>query len=103
MSETKETFGSIINGSKPVLIDFFATWCGPCQYQLPIMDEVAHEMGEAARVLKVDVDRNQAISAQLGIRGVPTLMIFKDGEVKWRASGVKDKDTLVALLKEHGA
>lgn len=103
MSETKETFGSIINGSKPVLIDFFATWCGPCQYQLPIMDEVASEVGEAARILKVDVDRNQAISAQLGIRGVPTLMIFKDGEVKWRASGVKDKDTLVALLKEHGA
>ncbi|MEZ4799529.1 MAG: thioredoxin [Flavobacteriales bacterium] len=103
MSETKETFGSIINGSKPVLIDFFATWCGPCQYQLPIMDEVASEVGEAARILKVDVDRNQAISAQLGIRGVPTLMIFKDGEVKWRASGVKDKETLVALLKEHGA
>lgn len=103
MTETKETFGSIIGGSKPVLIDFYATWCGPCQYQLPIMDEVAGELGESARILKVDVDRNQAISSQLGIKGVPTLMIFKDGEVKWRASGVKDKETLVALLKEHGA
>lgn len=103
MSETKETFGSIIGGDKPVLIDFYATWCGPCQYQLPIMDEVASDVGDTARVLKVDVDKNQAISSQLGIRGVPTLMIFKNGEVKWRASGVKDKETLVALLKEHGA
>jgi thioredoxin 1 len=99
----QETFGNIINGDKPVLIDFYATWCGPCQYQLPIMDEVAGAVGDAARILKIDVDKNQELSAQLGIKGVPTLMIFKNGEIKWKASGVKDKDTLVALLKEHGA
>jgi thioredoxin 1 len=99
--ETKETFGSIINGDKPVIIDFYATWCGPCQYQLPIMDEVASELGSDVRVLKVDVDKNQAIASQLGIRGVPTLVIYHKGELKWRASGVKDKDTLVGLLKQH--
>jgi thioredoxin 1 len=67
------------------------------------MDEVAHEVKDGARILKIDVDRNQALAGQLGIRGVPTLMLYKKGEVLWRVSGVRDKDTLVALLKEHGA
>jgi thioredoxin 1 len=103
MAENQETFKSIINGDKPVLIDFYATWCGPCQYQLPIMDEVAHEVKDGARILKIDVDKNQALASQLGIRGVPTLMLYKKGEVLWRVSGVRDKDALIALLKEHGA
>lgn len=103
MSMEKESFADIINGEVPVLIDFYATWCGPCQYQLPIMDEVASEMGGKARVLKVDIDKNQALASKLGIRSVPTLMIFKTGEVKWRVSGVKDKMELVKLLNEFGA
>jgi thioredoxin 1 len=95
----KASFQDIIQSEKPVLIDFFATWCGPCQYQAPILEEVASEMGEGARILKIDVDRNQAVAAQYGVRSVPTLMIFKGGEVMWREAGVKEKEQLVTLLK----
>ena len=95
----KANFQDIIQSEKPVLIDFFATWCGPCQYQAPILEEVASEMGVGARILKIDVDRNQAVAAQYGVRSVPTLMIFKGGEVMWREAGVKEKEQLVTLLK----
>ncbi|MFN4885233.1 MAG: thioredoxin [Bacteroidota bacterium] len=95
----KASFQDIIQSERPVLIDFFATWCGPCQYQAPILEEVASEMGEGARILKIDVDRNQAVAAQYGVRSVPTLMIFKGGEVMWREAGVKEKEQLVTLLK----
>jgi thioredoxin 1 len=95
----KASFQDIINGESPVLIDFFATWCGPCQYQAPILEEVASAMGEEARIIKIDVDRNQAVAAQYGVRSVPTLMIFKQGEVKWREAGVKEKEQLIQLLK----
>ena len=95
----KANFKDIIQSEKPVLIDFFATWCGPCQYQAPILEEVASELGEGARILKIDVDRNQAVAAQYGVRSVPTLMIFKGGEVMWREAGVKEKEQLVTLLK----
>jgi len=97
----KENFSDIIGSEKPVLVDFFATWCGPCQNLVPILEEVAREMGEEARILKIDVDRNPEIASKMGIRGVPTLMIFKGGEVKWRASGVKMADELVALLRQN--
>jgi thioredoxin 1 len=95
----KANFQEIIQSERPVLIDFFATWCGPCQYQAPILEEVASEMGEGARILKIDVDRNQAVAAQYGVRSVPTLMIFKGGEVKWKEAGVKEKEQLITLLK----
>ncbi len=97
----KENFSQIIGGEKPVLVDFFATWCGPCQYQAPILEEVSREVGDKARVIKIDVDRNPEIAGKLGIRGVPTLIIFRKGEVKWRASGVKMADELIRLLNEH--
>lgn len=95
----KASFQDIIQSENPVLIDFFATWCGPCQYQAPILEEVASEIGEGARILKIDIDRNQAVAAQYGVRSVPTLMIFKGGEVMWREAGVKEKEQLVTLLK----
>lgn len=95
----KGSFNDIIQGDKPVLIDFFATWCGPCKYQAPILKELAGAMGDEARIIKIDVDRNQAVAAQYGVRSVPTLMIFKNGEVKWKEAGVKEKEQLIQLLR----
>jgi thioredoxin 1 len=95
----KGSFNDIIQGDTPVLIDFFATWCGPCKYQAPILEELASAIGEEARIIKIDVDRNQAIAAQYGVRSVPTLMIFKNGEVKWKEAGVKEKEQLIQLLR----
>jgi thioredoxin 1 len=93
-------FKELISSSKPVLVDFFATWCGPCQYQAPILEELASEIGEDAKILKVDVDKNPAAAKAYGVRGVPTLIIFKNGEVKWKHAGVKQKDELKALIDQ---
>ena len=93
-------FQEIIQSETPVLVDFFATWCGPCRYQAPILEEVSSELGDAARILKVDVDRNPQVAQMYGIRGVPTLIIFRQGKIVWKASGVKQKDELVRLLRE---
>ena len=95
----KGSFNDIIQGDKPVLIDFFATWCGPCKYQGPILEELATAIGNEARIIKIDIDRNQAVAAKYNVRSVPTLMIFKNGEVKWKEAGVKEKEQLIQLLR----
>lgn len=95
------TFKEIITQDKPVLVDFFATWCGPCKMQGPILDDVKKEIGEEADIIKIDVDKNSVISNQLGIRSVPTLILFKKGEIVWRYSGVAQKAELVTLLKKN--
>jgi thioredoxin 1 len=97
------SFQDLINGDKPVLVDFYADWCGPCRYQSPIIAQVAEQVGEMARVIKVDVDRNPAAAQQYGIRGIPALLIFRHGKVVWRASGVRQADELVQQLQVAAA
>lgn len=95
-----ETFQQIINGEKPVLIDFYATWCGPCKAMSPIVEALGKELQGQARVLKIDVDKNQTLAAQYQIQAVPTFMIFKKGQVVWKKAGGADKMTILSQLKQ---
>lgn len=94
-------FNEIINNSKPTLVDFFATWCGPCKMQGPILEDVKKEIGDAATIIKIDVDQNRDLSAKYNVQSIPTLIIFRDGAPVWRAMGLQQKDLLVAKLREH--
>lgn len=96
-----ETFQQIINGDKPVLIDFYATWCGPCKAMSPIVEALGKELQGQARVLKIDVDKNQALAAQYQIQAVPTFMIFKKGQVVWKKAGGADKMAIMSELRQH--
>lgn len=98
---TTETFGSIINGDTPVLVDFFAEWCGPCKMMPPILAQVHEKLGDKARIIKIDVDRNPQLAAQLNVSSVPTLAIFVKGEIKWRQPGVQPANALIQLLSQH--
>jgi thioredoxin 1 len=95
----KKTFQEIINGSKPVLVDFSAEWCGPCKMMKPILDELKKKVGDRVTVLKIDVDKNPKVSATYQIQGVPTLMVFRDGQIKWRQSGVIPANHLQKILE----
>lgn len=96
-----EKFNEIIKGNTPVLVDFFATWCGPCKMMHPILEELHGKVGEKARILTVDVDKNEALSAAYKVQSVPTLMIFKDGELKWRGAGVHSAADLEKLIEQY--
>lgn len=96
-----EKFSDIINADKPVLVDFFATWCGPCKMMHPVLEELAGKVGDKARIVKIDIDNNEALAAAYNVRSVPTLMIFKNGEVKWRTAGVTPIAELEARLQEN--
>ncbi|MBS4041330.1 MAG: thioredoxin [Flavobacteriales bacterium] len=95
------TFQDIINSEKPVLVDFFATWCGPCQMLSPILKEVKDSLGEDVSIIKIDVDKNQALAAQYQVRGVPTMLLFQKGKTLWRQSGVLSKQQIIQAIKNN--
>lgn len=94
----KGNFNSIINGDKAVLIDFHALWCGPCKSQGPIISALAKEIGDKVRIIKIDIDKNQAIAQRYRIRSVPTLALFKDGQIVWQQSGLQTKEQLKQVI-----
>lgn len=95
MSEFKD----IIKSNIPTLVDFYATWCGPCKMQSPILEEVKSAVGESATIVKIDIDKNEALAAEYRVQSVPTLILFKNGEIVWRASGVHQAGVLEEKIK----
>ena len=93
-------FTELINGKTPVLVDFTATWCGPCKMMSPILDQVAGEMGDVVKIIKVDVDKNPQAAAHYQVQGVPTLILFKEGKTLWRQSGVVPANQLCAIIQQ---
>ncbi|MBJ6367492.1 thioredoxin [Snuella sedimenti] len=97
----KSNFDTIINSDQPVLIDFFAHWCGPCKMLTPILKEVKDELGTAIKIIKIDVDKNQNLATKYQVRGVPTMLLFKNGQQLWRQSGVLQKNDIIAVIRSH--
>ncbi|WP_339651896.1 thioredoxin [uncultured Maribacter sp.] len=97
----KSSFSKIIESETPVLVDFYADWCGPCKMLGPILKQVKDEMGETIKIVKIDVDKNQSIAAKYQVRGVPTMLLFKNGKQLWRQSGVLQKNDLIQIVKSH--
>lgn len=94
-----QKFLELTQSERPVLVDFFATWCQPCKVQSSVLNTVKEKIGDKARIIKIDIDQYPAIATQNGVRSVPTLMVFRNGEMLWKGSGVHDVNTLTQLLE----
>ncbi|WP_192346680.1 thioredoxin [Algoriphagus sp. Y33] len=101
MPAKTKTFQELIDGDQAVLVDFFATWCGPCKMMQPILEDTAKQLGDKVKILKVDVDKNQLAAGKFQVRGVPTLILFRKGKILWRESGVVPTHQLVKILASH--
>jgi len=97
----KSSFNDIINSNQPVLVDFYADWCGPCKMLAPILKEVKHELKDSIKIVKIDVDKNSAIASKYQVRGVPTMLLFKNGNQLWRQSGVLQKNDIISIIKQY--
>ncbi|MFT6746145.1 MAG: thioredoxin 1 [Glaciecola sp.] len=95
------SFSEIINKKKPVLVDFHATWCGPCKTLAPILKDVKSVLGDSISIIKIDVDKNAELSTKFQVRGVPTMIIFKEGKQMWRESGVLQKLDIIKVLRQY--
>ncbi len=95
-------FSEILKQNKPVLVDFFAEWCGPCKMMSPILKQVKEALGDRVFIVKIDVDKNQTLAARYQVRGVPTLMLFNEGKQVWRQSGVVQKDEIISVITNVG-
>ncbi len=97
----KSSFSKIIFSESPVLVDFYADWCGPCKVLAPILEQVKQELGDSVKIVKIDVDKNQSLASKYQVRGVPTMLLFKNGKQLWRQSGVLQKNDIVAVIQSH--
>jgi len=94
-------FNKILSDNKPVLLDFYADWCGPCKMMAPVLTQLKEKMGDRLRILKIDVDKNQSLAAQYQVRGVPTLVLMQHQNVVWKQSGIMDVNTLQQTIEKH--